>query len=185
MAILTQIRAFKSDARRRFGRRAAGFAARLASPFARLLAHNCLLCAAAGSDAIICRDCAAELPRLPATTCPRCALPTPGGEICGRCLAQPPNFDATLAAYRYDFPLDKLIQSFKYGHRLALAPYLGEQLVALAGALVAAGGADTAPLIVPLPLHRQRLRQRGFNQALELARPVARRLAIALDAAHC
>ena len=172
MRILTQIGALNSGARRAL------------HALTCLLGNDCLLCGASGSAAIICQDCAAGLPRLPAAICPRCALPTPGGAICGRCLAHEPNFDATLAAFRYDFPLDRLIQSFKYGHRLAIAPYLGEQLLAPAAALIAAG-TDPAPLIVPLPLHRQRLRQRGFNQALELARPVAHALKLPLDAVHC
>lgn len=149
---------------------------------ARLFAQDCVLCAAASGDSIVCADCAADLPLLDAPACPRCALPTAGGEVCGRCLAHPPAFDAARAVYRYDFPVDKLIQSFKYGHRLALAPYFGERLATLAAALHAAHPAD---LIVPLPLHRERLRQRGFNQALELARPVARALRLPIDAASC
>lgn len=143
-----------------------------------LLAQDCLLCAAASDDQILCPSCAAELPRRPEAHCPRCALPTPGGEICGHCLSQPPHFDATLAAYSYDFPLDKLVQSFKYGHRLALGAYFGRQLAALAETI-------TADLIVPLPLHPLRLRQRGFNQALELARPVSKALNLPIDASSC
>lgn len=173
MRILTQIGVLKSGARR------------VLHALTGLLGNDCLLCGASRSAAIICQDCAAELPRLPASICPRCAQPTPGGAVCGRCLAQAPSFDATLAAFRYDFPLDRLIQSFKYGHRLALAPYLGEQLLAPAAALIGAAGTDSAPLIVPLPLHHQRLRQRGFNQALELARPVACALNLPIDVIHC
>jgi ComF family protein len=74
--------------------------------------------------------------------------------------------------------LDKLIQSFKYGHRLALAAYLGREIAKLAS-----GAA--ADLIVPLPLHASRLRERGFNQALELARPVAATLGLPLDSRTC
>jgi len=79
---------------------------------------------------------------------------------------------------RYDFPLDKLVQSFKYGHRLALASYFGARLAAL----LASGCAD---LIVPVPLHPLRLRARGFNQALELARPVSRAWRIPIDLRSC
>ena len=143
-----------------------------------LLAQDCLLCAAASEGSILCTACAAELPRLPEKLCPRCALPTPNGETCGHCLSKPPDFDTTRAAFRYDFPLDKLIQSFKYGHRLALGAYFGQQLSAL-------GHPPVADLILPLPLHPDRLRERGFNQALELARPVSTAWSLPIDTKIC
>lgn len=143
-----------------------------------LLAQDCLLCGAASERSLLCVDCANDLPRLQQPNCPRCALPTPNGEICGRCLAKPPHYDGTAALYRYDFPVDRLIQSFKYSHRLALGAYFGRQLTALLGN----GKADT---IIPLPLHRERLRERGFNQALELARPVGAASGIAIDTYSC
>ncbi|WP_301101042.1 ComF family protein [Propionivibrio sp.] len=163
MPILTQFLGLTSGPLRRIGQ---------------LLAQDCLLCAATSGDAILCRACTANLPCLQTPNCPRCALPTTQGELCGRCLAKAPYFDATLAAFRYDFPLDKLVQSFKYGHRLALGAYFGRQLAALAGTLL-------ADLIIPLPLHPERLRQRGFNQALELARPVSTRCRLPIDTASC
>ncbi len=142
------------------------------------LAQDCLLCAASSDAGIVCAACAADLPRLQEPRCPRCARPMPAieNQVCGRCLSEPPHYDHTLAAFRYDFPLDKLVQAFKYGHRLALAAFFGEQLAAL-------GGRPPADLIIPLPLHSERLRERGFNQALELARPVsaAWRVPIAAD----
>jgi ComF family protein len=130
-----------------------------------LLEQDCLLCGTTSGNALLCPACTADLPRLPAQHCPQCALPTPHGERCGRCLAKPPHFDATVATFRYDFPLDKLVQSFKYAHRLAIGTWLGQQLAASAAAC-------EADLIIPLPLHPLRLRERGFNQALELARPI-------------
>ncbi|MEF8730578.1 MAG: ComF family protein [Candidatus Accumulibacter meliphilus] len=153
-------------------------ARRILRSCAGLLTQDCLLCAASSGARLICSACEADLPQLPARRCPRCALPTPHGEVCGRCLAKPPHYDLTLAALRYDFPLDKLVQSFKYGHRLALASYFGVRLAAL----LASGCAD---LIVPVPLHPLRLRARGFNQALELARPVSRAWRIPIDLRSC
>ena len=141
------------------------------------LTQDCLLCGAASHD-ILCPDCEADLPRLPDKRCPRCALPTPLGETCGRCLSDPPHFDETHAVFRYGFPVDKLIQSFKYGHRLALGAYFGRCLVDLARGL-------DADCIAPLPLHPSRLRERGFNQALELARPVAAALGRPLAPTLC
>ena len=142
-----------------------------------LLTQDCLLCGAASQD-ILCPDCADDLPRLPERRCPRCALPTSQGETCGKCLTAPPHFDETRVAFRYGFPVDKLIQSFKYGHRLALGHYFGRQLARLVQTI-------SADLVIPLPLHPDRLRSRGFNQALELARPVAKALACPLDASLC
>jgi ComF family protein len=147
-------------------------------PSIALLAQDCLLCAATSDQDILCRACAADLPRLQQPLCPRCALPTANGEICGRCLARPPNYDSTLAVYRYDFPLDKLVQSFKYGHRLALGAYFGRQLAASSMPIV-------ADVIIPLPLHPERLCERGFNQALELARPVSKAWQVPIDATSC
>lgn len=135
------------------------------------------MCASPSDAGILCAACANELQRLNPPHCPQCALPTPNGERCGRCLSHPPYYDAARALFRYDFPLDKLIQAFKYGHKLALGPYFGRQLATLAAGIA-------ADLIVPLPLHSERLRERGFNQALELARPVSAALQWPLDP-HC
>ena len=126
----------------------------------------------------MCTACDDGLPRLSGLQCPQCALPTPHGERCGRCLSKPPHYDAAIALFTYDFPLDKLIQSFKYSQRLALGNWFGQQL---ANAITQ----HTADLIMPLPLHPLRLRERGFNQALELARPVSARHGWPIDAQTC
>lgn len=142
------------------------------------LAQDCLLCTSDSGAQILCPACENDLPRLAAARCPQCALPSARSERCGRCLTHPPHYDTTHAVYRYDFPVDKLIQAFKYGERLALAPYFGKQLTAALAGLA-------ADLLIPLPLHPLRLRERGFNQALELARPVSATLRIALAADTC
>ena len=135
---------------------------------ARLLTQDCLLCGAESGSGLLCEACERDLPQLPAPRCPACALPTPQGEVCGRCLAKPPHYDATFAAFCYGFPIDKLVQSFKYGHRLALASYFGRQLALLS----ASAEADL-------------IRERGFNQALELARPVASAWQMRIDFRSC
>jgi ComF family protein len=171
MSILPQARRLLTGAKAALRRAADG-----------LLAQDCLLCGQTSDREILCPACAADLPRLPSPHCPRCALPTALGELCGRCLAHPPHYDRTFAVFSYGFPLDKLIQSFKYGHRLALAAPLGRELARLA----AESRAELTPgVIVPLPLHPARLRERGFNQALELARPLAATLDLPLDARTC
>ena len=139
----------------------------------RALPQACALCAAESGDALICAACITDMPRI-AFACPRCALASPAGITCGACLAKPPPQDATLAAWRYAYPADRLLHAFKYGGLLALAaPFAG----AIVDAHVTRG--DPRPnAIVPLPLARPRQRSRGFNQAAEIAREVAARLEV-------
>ncbi|BCB25410.1 amidophosphoribosyltransferase [Sulfurimicrobium lacus] len=139
-----------------------------------ILPHDCLLCGAPSGREALCPACHADLPWHRTPQCPRCALPTTGGTLCGHCLQQTPAFERTLAAFTYDFPLDTLIQALKYGHQLAV-------LVPLATALAQQVSAAPRPdVLIAMPLHPLRLRERGFNQALELAKIVARRLDIPL-----
>lgn len=132
-----------------------------------LFGGSCFLCRGA-AEALLCEACDADLPRLArdAPLCPRCALASPGGAVCGRCLARPPAFDATHAALAYDFPADALVQSLKFRGELAIAPFLGDLLAKdLPGRNV--------ECVVPVPLSAERLRSRGYNQTLEIARRVA------------
>ncbi len=157
---------------------AANLAKALRHGVAAVLPQDCLLCRAAAGDSLLCPACADTLPRLSAECCPVCALPTPGAQTCGACLRHPPHFDATRAVFRYEFPLDRLVQSLKYAHRLASADFLGRELDRLPLP-------SPAPdLILPVPLAALRLAERGFNQALELARPLARSCAAPLEIRH-
>jgi len=131
-----------------------------------LFGGSCYLCRGA-APSILCERCDADLPRLGAEYCPRCALASPAGAVCGRCLTQVPAYDATVAALAYAFPADVLVQALKFRAELALAPLLGRLLAdRVAGRKV--------DCIVPVPLSPQRLRGRGYNQALEVARHVAK-----------
>jgi ComF family protein len=134
------------------------------------VAQPCVLCGARVRAKLICPACAADLPCLPAERCPQCALPSPGSLLCGACLRKPPRFERCEAVYRYGFPLDVLIQRCKYGGAQELAELFAE---ALAQRLA---GLPRPDLIVPMPLHPARLRERGFNQAQEIARRLAQRL---------
>ncbi len=145
----------------------------------RLLPSTCLLCGADGAEPRdLCAGCLADLPRN-VNPCPRCAVPLPinVSGLCNSCQAQPPLFDRAFAPFRYQPPLDALIKTLKFGGRLANARLLGDLF---ATALIERGG-PWPDCIVPVPLHPQRLRERGFNQALELARTAARRLRIPLQ----
>jgi ComF family protein len=133
------------------------------------LPQTCTLCAAPCGEALVCASCTVALPRT-AAACPICALPAAGGAVCGACLARPPPFTASVAAWTYRFPADRLLHAFKYGGRLALAAPMAQ---ALANA-VRACDARLPDVLVALPLSRSRQRERGFNQAHEIARRVAR-----------
>ena len=126
----------------------------------------CFLCRGGASE-LLCAACRAELPQLAGERCPRCALPAPGAAVCGRCLAEPPAYDATSAALAYDFPADALVHALKFRGELALAPFLGKMLSAKVAAF-------TVDCVIPVPLSSARLRSRGYNQSVEIARHVAR-----------
>lgn len=140
------------------------------------LPPTCVLCGAAGAEERdLCAGCAADLPHN-RISCPVCATPQAifSTEPCAACRACPPLYDRAFAPFRYRHPMDFLIRQLKFSGRLSHARLLGELF---ADALAERGG--SAPdCLIPVPLHPRRLRERGFNQALELARPVARRLRI-------
>jgi len=148
----------------------------------RLFGGTCYLCRGA-SRGVLCPACAADLPRLPRERCPRCALPVTGGVLCGRCIGEPSAFDASVAVFAYAFPADVLVQGLKFRGELALAPFLAGELSAEIGA--AGGAPGRADLIVPVPLHAARLRERGYNQAMEIARGVGAHLGVPVAADLC
>lgn len=140
------------------------------------LPQACLLCGARVTGALLCPGCAKDLPALPDERCPRCALPAPGGHLCGHCLQHPPHFETTVAAHAYAFPVDALIKHCKYAGALALTETFAQ---AMAQALDRERGAPPRPdLLLPMPLHGDRLAQRGFNQAAEIARRLSTRLRV-------
>jgi ComF family protein len=138
-----------------------------------LFAQRCLLCGAA-SDRDFCPPCHASLPHLPSHHCVVCALPLATGGVCGACIANPPAFDRTIAAASYAFPIDALLHSLKYEAKLALAPVLADFLTARIST------AELPDFILPMPLHPAKLRERGFNQALEIARRVSKTTGVEL-----
>ena len=140
-----------------------------------LLPPRCLLCGESGRDGRdLCRDCAAALP-WNGHACPRCAIPLPQAEtLCGECLRRLPPLTHAHAACVYGFPFDRLVPRFKFHHDLAAGRLMAELLCE------SLADAPRPDAIVPVPLHVSRLRKRGYDQALELARPVARQLGIPL-----
>ena len=126
---------------------------------------DCLLCGAESGPELLCPACIGELPALP-ESCPQCALPSPAAAVCGSCINRSPHFDATLALWRYEFPCDGLVQALKYRAQFALAGFFARSL--------ASRPLPEVDVVLPMPLHAKRLAERGFNQALEIARGLAR-----------
>ena len=148
-----------------------------------LYPSSCVLCGGKGAgDRDLCADCFAELPwnRHP---CPRCAAPLPPDAdtpLCGECIKRLPSWDEARSPLAYGFPMDKLVQQFKFGGELSVGRLLGGLL-----AEYLAAGTDKPDCLVPVPLHPSRLKERGFNQAMELARPLSRRLKVKIRLDLC
>lgn len=140
---------------------------------------RCLSCGEGGTEAIdLCIACQSSLPWL-GPACPRCALPlhaegAGAGEAapCSTCQAKPPPLTEVHAPCLYAAPIDRLLPRFKFHHDLAAGRLLSQLMAEHCFAL------PRPDALVPVPLHRARLRQRGYDQALELARPLASALGI-------
>lgn len=143
-----------------------------------LFSQDCQLCGVR-TDTSFCRDCARDLPYRAVGGCPRCAAQSSGGQLCGACLANPPAFDETVAAFRYAFPLDRLLQSYKFNENLSLTAVFSAALLAAVRGQLLQTGATLPDRIIPLPLAAKRLAGRGFNQSALLAGVVARELGAA------
>lgn len=132
---------------------------------------RCVFC---GGKALgyFCFNCRCDLPRIDAA-CPRCYEPAPSprahGVDCAACQSRPPPFAAARSAVLYAFPVDSALKSMKFGHALYYVPAFAELLVAE----LELHFPETDGLL-PVPLHRWRYAARGFNQATELCRPIAR-----------
>jgi ComF family protein len=144
-----------------------------------LLPSSCVLCGALGREPV-CPACSQAYAHDVHSRCPCCANPVGNQDAlrrCGACLADAPAFDATIAACGYAAPVDGLVLQLKFGARLALAPWMAGRL---RGVLPARGEAALPDLLCPVPLGPRRLVERGYNQALEMARPLSAALGIPL-----
>jgi ComF family protein len=141
---------------------------------------TCPLCGDPAPNAdSLCAGCRRDLvPPQPA--CPMCAALVPEAVRCGECQREPRPFARTIAGAWFQPPIDQLVRDMKYRPRLDLVANLADLL----GDAVAAHGHPLPEVLVPVPLHVARLRQRGLNPALEIARHLARRFGIPIDR-HC
>lgn len=126
------------------------------------------------SPAPFCADCLAGLLRIPRGSCPRCGLvmPAPGVITCGRCLQDPPPWERFFVVGPYERQLRELLIRAKFHADTAALNGLGT-LMALAVQREGGWRESAMYALVPMPLHPARLRERGFNQCVELARPLS------------
>jgi len=153
----------------------------------------CLLCDGHGGDRAsqsgldLCTSCLNELPYLNGAVCTGCAKPITADRsqsqrlFCGQCLQHRYEFDAVMAVFQYQTPLDYLIQGLKYNDRLVNARLLG----CLMGRYLLANVTSRPDGLIPVPLHKNRLRERGYNQSLEIARYIAQELALPILSNAC
>lgn len=129
----------------------------------------CGICGGWTRPAGLCAECIRRF-AAPADRCTRCALRVPEGVLlCGQCIHSPPHFERTFVAFDYAFPWDDAISAFKFRQGLEWAGPLSRQLAA-----ALPSEADEAELVTAVPLAAGRLQERGYNQAWEIARRVAR-----------
>jgi ComF family protein len=137
------------------------------------LPSQCEVCHAWPAQAV-CENCVACFAQ-PVTRCTTCALPLPlslpdGVAQCGACLRSPPPLDACLAAVSYAYPWEALIARYKFSGAAGWAGVFAQILCSMPGVEDAL---DQADLLLPMPLSKERLRERGFNQSLQIARRLA------------
>ena len=144
----------------------------------------CALCGHIGRDAI-CNACDQQYLSHARARCQQCANPlhaieSKAAPICGDCLRQPRAFDASIVAIDYAPPIDQLVLALKFGSQLALAPIFARKL--RDAILQRPAIANNLPdILTTVPLGPQRLAERGFNQALEIAKPLSRLLNVPLQ----
>jgi len=134
----------------------------------------CLLCGSSSQQLPVCNACIADLPILD-QVCPRCAMPLATNNICGSCLHHPPEQDHSVSLFRYHDPVDRLIADFKYHDKLYLTQLFGTLMSQQLKNRV------LPHCLIPIPLYPSRLRQRGYNQSLELAKILSTKLNISIS----
>ena len=149
--------------------------------------QNCVLCASCiesniANNHAVCKPCLNDLPWHSKTSCPQCGLASSGtglnAIVCGSCLNSPPDFDATRAVFLYAYPIDAMMLRYKYGNMLNLGNTFGEFLTEKVNVEHCLKNID---LIIPMPMHPTRLKERGFNQALEIAKVLTKNCKEKLD----
>jgi len=127
----------------------------------------------------VCSDCYQALPHNEAC-CVRCALPLAedidAAVLCGRCIKKQPAFDYAHSPFRYEDEIIALVHQLKFSEKIRFSRSIGEMLwqhFSLTG--------ERPDCLLPVALHKSRMRQRGFNQSIEISRVLAKKLAIPIE----
>lgn len=144
--------------------------------------RHCLLCKlTAQNDQMICDDCYQTLPRTK-TRCNTCGnktlMPT---KACDTCTNSPPAFDRTHILFDYEKPISSLITTYKFHETISLSQFFANEWISF----FTQHKNNLPDILIPTPLHSQRLKERGFNQALEIAKPLAKHFHIPIDTTSC
>lgn len=134
-----------------------------------LFPYWCLGCGQEGE--LICLSCRSTLPRITPPICPRCGLPQPSGILCPTCSHRRHEIDGIRSPFRFEAVIRQAVLQLKYKNLRALAG-------PLAGLLSDYLTANPVPaeVVVPVPLHRKRTRERGYNQSQLLCRELGKLL---------
>lgn len=150
-----------------------------------LFPYHCILCHdKANRDFDLCIECEELLPWLK-NICIYCAAPLifSTQSVCGACLKKPSPFHKLCVFFSYSETIKKLITGLKFQQRLIYAHILG---TLVAEKIRSYYQSEELPdIIIPVPLHKKRLYERGFNQAIELARPISKKLNLRIDYKRC
>ena len=128
----------------------------------------------------LCDACRADLP-FQSSACRCCGISLPMSEVCGHCLGKTRVYRHVVGLFDYRPPVDTLILGLKYRSKLSYARLLGRLLAEK----LLQREEDLPEVIIPVPLHPRRLQERGYNQALEIARPLAHKLRLPIDFRTC
>lgn len=145
--------------------------------YSKLMPIPCRLCGTMSQHQAICKACLQNLPPL-GDACPRCAMPISNAYLCGHCLVQPPEQDLSFSLFPYLDPVDRLIADLKYHDKLFLSQFFGQLMCDKLK------NRPQPDLLIPIPLHPNRLRQRGYNQSFELAKVLSMKLGIPTSNSH-
>lgn len=150
---------------------------------ATIFPSQCLLCACGLDGDLLCSNCQYDLPHTYGQLlCQQCGLRIESlSHFCGSCLRHPPAFSRCFMPFSYEYPLDALIHKFKYRANLTCGKLLAQMLAEAIKHRAQDDDWEMPDLIIPTPLHWQRLWLRGFNQAEILAKEVARELQIPVE----
>jgi len=149
----------------------------LENRLSRIILSRCALCHALQAETLsLCSACLNDLPWID-NFCYSCGMPLGISDTCGSCLILPSVLNQTICAYRYAYPLDLLIRRYKYKQKLDLI----QPLVSVLSEKILATSETLPEVIVPVPLHFNRLFNRGFNQSLEICKILSRIINVPVD----